>query len=79
MKSIDPDIAQRERMVSISSPAAVESLGKSVSTRAGHSMTIHKRILEWQAAHPTITWIVWGIIWIIVLVLLFRPSSTSGG
>lgn len=42
-------------------------------------MTIHKQILEWQAAHPTITWVVWGIIWIIVLVLLFRPSSTSGG
>lgn len=79
MKSIDPEIAQRERMVSIGSPAAVESSGNSVSTGAGHTMTIHKRILEWQAAHPTTTWVVWGIIWIIVLVLLFRPSSTSGG
>jgi hypothetical protein len=23
-------------------------------------MAIHKRILEWQAAHPNITWIAWG-------------------
>jgi hypothetical protein len=37
-------------------------------------MAIHKRILEWQAAHPTITWIGWGIVWAIVLVLLFWPS-----
>jgi hypothetical protein len=42
-------------------------------------MNIPKRILEWQATHPTITWIVWSIIWLIVFVLLFRPSSTSGG
>jgi hypothetical protein len=40
-------------------------------------MEIHKKILEWQADHPDITWIVWGIIWIIVLILLFWPSSTS--
>ncbi|WIM09087.1 MAG: hypothetical protein OJF58_000038 [Enhydrobacter sp.] len=43
-----------------------------------HSMAMHKRILEWQAAHPTITWICWLIVWIVVLVLLFRPSSTGG-
>jgi hypothetical protein len=24
-------------------------------------MTIHKRILEWQVAHPNVTWIGWGI------------------
>ena len=40
-------------------------------------MAIHKRILEWQAAHPTVTWIVWGIIWIAVLLVLFKPSSTG--
>ncbi|HEX7565300.1 MAG TPA: hypothetical protein VF396_18940 [Bradyrhizobium sp.] len=25
-------------------------------------MIIHKKILEWQAAHPNITWIGWGIL-----------------
>lgn len=44
----------------------------------GIVMDIHRKILEWQAAHATITWIVWGIIWIIVLILLFRPTSTGG-
>jgi len=39
-------------------------------------MTIHKKILEWQAAHPNITWIGWGIVWAIVLVLLFWPSRS---
>jgi len=41
------------------------------------TMEIHKKILEWQAAHPTITWIVWGIIWIIVFILLFSPKRTG--
>lgn len=41
-------------------------------------MALHKRILEWQAAHPTITWLFWLIVWIVVLVLLFKPSSTGG-
>jgi hypothetical protein len=38
-------------------------------------VTFHKRILEWQADHPNITWIGWGIVWAIVLVLFFlsRP------
>ena len=36
-------------------------------------MEIHKNLLEWQAAHPTITWIVW----VIVFILLFKPSSTG--
>jgi hypothetical protein len=40
-------------------------------------MEIHKKILEWQAAHPTITWIVWGIIWIIVFILLLSPKSSG--
>jgi hypothetical protein len=41
-------------------------------------MAIHKSILEWQAANPTVTWIVWGIVWAIVLYLLFRPSPAGG-
>lgn len=40
-------------------------------------MALHKRILEWQAAHPTFTWIAWGIVWIIVLALLFKPAKVS--
>ena len=40
-------------------------------------MAIHRKFLEWQAAHPTITWIAWAIIWLIVLILMFRPSSTG--
>ena len=39
-------------------------------------MTLHKRILEWQAEHPTITWIFWIVIWAIVIVLLFWPQKT---
>jgi len=38
-------------------------------------VTIHKKILVWQAAHPNITWIGWGIVWAIVLVLMFWPSK----
>jgi hypothetical protein len=41
-------------------------------------MTIHKQILEWQAAHPNITWIGWGIVWAIVLALLFWPRRALG-
>jgi hypothetical protein len=41
------------------------------------TMEIHRKILEWQAAHPTITWIVWGIIWVIVIILLFSPKKTG--
>jgi hypothetical protein len=41
-------------------------------------MPIRKSILEWQAANPTVTWIVWGIVWAIVLYLLFRPSPAGG-
>jgi len=39
------------------------------------AVTFHKRILEWQAAHPNITWVGWGIVWAIVLVLLFWPRA----
>lgn len=38
-------------------------------------MGLHKRILEWQAEHPTITWIGWGIVWTIVLIALFWPRT----
>jgi hypothetical protein len=38
-------------------------------------VTIHKRILEWQAAHPNITWIL--CVWAVVLVLLFWPQTTE--
>lgn len=38
-------------------------------------MNIHKKILVWQADHPEITWLIWGIIWLIVIILLFRSSS----
>jgi hypothetical protein len=40
-------------------------------------MAIHKRILEWQAAHPKITWVGWGIVWAIVLALLFWPRTSE--
>jgi hypothetical protein len=30
-------------------------------------MATHKQILDWQAAHPHITWIGWGIVWAVVL------------
>ncbi|MDP2332113.1 MAG: hypothetical protein Q8M19_15610 [Reyranella sp.] len=41
-------------------------------------MNVHRKILEWQAAHPTVTWIFWGIVWLIVLLVLFKPTSTAG-
>ena len=40
-------------------------------------MAIHRQILEWQAAHPTMTWIFWAIIWLVVFVLLLKPSGTG--
>jgi len=36
-------------------------------------MAIHKQILEWQAANPNTTWIVWCLIWVAVLGTLFWP------
>jgi hypothetical protein len=41
-------------------------------------MDFHRKILEWQAAHPTITWIAWGIVWIFIFILLLKPTSTGG-
>ena len=38
-------------------------------------MTFHKRILEWQAEHPTITWIFWIIVWAIVFAAFFWPEE----
>ena len=38
-------------------------------------MKIHQRILQWQADHPTITWIVWGTIWLVVFILLLHPRA----
>ena len=37
-------------------------------------MSIHKDILEWQAAHPNATWIGWGLAWVVVLGILFWPA-----
>ena len=42
------------------------------------AMMLHKRILQWQAEHPTITWIFWITVWIFVLILLFKPGRLSG-
>ena len=38
-------------------------------------MHFHKRILEWQVAHPNLTMAFWGIIWVIVLAVVFRRTS----
>lgn len=40
-------------------------------------MDIHKKILEWQAAHPNITWIGWGIVWAVVLTILLWPRKSG--
>lgn len=42
------------------------------------AMMLHKRILQWQAEHPTITWILWGIVWLLVIALPFKPGKLSG-
>ena len=39
-------------------------------------MTIHQRILEWQAEHPTVTWIFWILVWAMVLALLLWPRPS---
>lgn len=41
-------------------------------------MALHRKVLQWQADNPTITWIAWGIIWLLVFYLLFRPTSAGG-
>ncbi|MHC4816259.1 MAG: hypothetical protein ACYTFN_24665 [Planctomycetota bacterium] len=40
-------------------------------------MSIHKRILHWQAEHPNITWAFWIVVWSIVLFLLFWPQKSA--
>lgn len=40
-------------------------------------MDLHRRILDWQAAHPITTWICWLIVWAIVLLLLLWPETLS--
>jgi len=35
-------------------------------------MDFHKKILEWQAAHPGVTWLGWGIVWALVIFLYLR-------
>ncbi len=40
-------------------------------------MTLHKRILEWQAEHPNITWVFWIVVWAVVLALLFVPRRAA--
>lgn len=39
-------------------------------------MAFHKRTLEWQAAHPNLTWLGWGIVWAVVLSLQLWPRAT---
>jgi len=41
-------------------------------------MTLHKEILRWQADNPTITWIFWILVWLLVFYLLFRPGTVGG-
>jgi hypothetical protein len=40
-------------------------------------MGFHRKILEWQADHPTFTWVAWGIVWACILFLLLKPTKTS--
>jgi hypothetical protein len=41
------------------------------------NLMLHKRILEWQAANPTVTWVFWIIVWAIVLMVIFWPKVVS--
>lgn len=52
---------------------ARQTAGK-IRRREAINVKFHQRILQWQADHPNITWLVWGIVWLIVLILLFRPG-----
>ena len=38
-------------------------------------MTFHKRVLEWQAEHPTQTWIFWIVVWAIVFRVDFLAAQ----
>lgn len=37
-------------------------------------MAIHRKILEWQAEHPNVTWIGWGIVWALVFAAVLWPK-----
>lgn len=39
---------------------------------------LHRRILQWQADHPTIAWIFWIVVWAIVFFILFKPTRIAG-
>jgi hypothetical protein len=39
-------------------------------------MSLPRKILQWQADHPTITWVGWAIVWAAVLVLLLWPRAS---
>ena len=41
-------------------------------------MAVHRKILEWQAANPIITWIFWILVWAIVFYVLFKPGPAGG-
>jgi hypothetical protein len=38
-------------------------------------MNLLKKVLVWQADHPNITWVGWGIIWAVFLAILFWPDA----
>ncbi len=40
-------------------------------------MAVHRRILEWQAEHPNITWAFWIAVWTIVVIILLWPRRTT--
>ena len=40
-------------------------------------MDFHKRILEWQAEHPNLTWVFWIFVWAMVFILLLWPRSSG--
>ena len=39
---------------------------------------LHKRILEWQARHPIVTWLFWALVWALVSVAFFWPNPAHG-
>ena len=40
-------------------------------------MSFLKRILQWQADHPNITWAFWGLVWAFVLIQIFWPKPLN--
>jgi hypothetical protein len=66
------------KATNISSQGQRARLQKQPTTIAAEKFkrTFHKRILEWQAEHPTATWVFWIVVWAIVFVLIFWPRET---